>query len=57
MEKMTTKEYYIYKSAIETANEEKDKDSLRKIQKQLVAKYSLDSDDVKSLLKLFKYTV
>ena len=57
MEKMTTKEYYTYKSVIETANEEKDKDSLRKIQKQLVANYGLDNDDVKQLLKLFKFTV
>lgn len=57
MEKMTTKEYYIYRSSIEAANDSNDKESLRQIQKQLVAKYGLDSNDVKNLLKLFKYSV
>lgn len=57
MEKMTTKEYYIYRSSIEAANDSNDKNSLRQIQKQLVAKYGLDSNDVKNLLKLFKYSV
>jgi len=57
MEKMSTKEYYLYKSAIEAANDTKDKESLRQIQKQLIAKFSLDNDDVKALLKKFKYSV
>lgn len=57
MEKLSTKDYYIYKSAIEAANDTQDKDSLRQIQKQLVAKYGLDNDDVKQLLKYFKYSV
>lgn len=57
MEKMTTKEFYLYKSVIETANEEKDKEALRHIQKQLVCKYGLDNEDVKTLLKYFKYSV
>lgn len=57
MEKMTTKEYYIYRSSIEAANDSNDKESLRQIQKQLVAKYGLDCNDVKNLLKLFKYSV
>ena len=57
MEKMSTKDYYIYKSAIGAANDTHDKESLRQIQKQLIAKYGLDSDDVKQLLKLFKYSV
>ncbi len=55
--KMETKEYYTYKSAIEAANDSKDKEALRQIQKQLVAKYGLDNDDVKALLKLFRYSV
>ncbi len=57
MEKMTTKDYEIYKSAILTANEEKDKDALRKIQMQLVSRYGLDNDDVQRLLRLFRYSM
>lgn len=57
MEKMTTKDYEIYKSAILTANEQKDKDALRKLQMQLVSRYGLDNDDVQRLLRLFRYSV
>ncbi len=57
MEKMTTKDYYTYKSAIEAANDSDDKKSLAQIQKQLVARYSLENSDVTALLKMFKYTV
>lgn len=54
---MTTKEYYQYKSAIETANASKDKEALRQIQKQLIANYGLHNNDVQALLKKFAYTV
>lgn len=57
MQKMSTSNYYKYKSAIEAANDTKDKEALRQLQKQLIAKYSLDNDDVKQLLKYFKYSV
>lgn len=57
MEKMSTKDYYTYKSTIEAANDSNDKEALRQIQKQLVAKYGLDNNDVKQLLKQFKYSV
>ena len=57
MEKLSMKDYYIYKSAIEAANDTQDKEALRQIQKQLIAKYGLDNDDVKQLLKYFKYSV
>lgn len=56
-EKMTSKDYDIYKSAILTANEKKDKDALRSIQMQLVKRYGLENEDVKYLLKLFAYSV
>ena len=56
-EKMTTRDYDRYKSAITTANELKDKDSLRKIQMQLIARYGLNNKDVQYLLKLFAYSV
>lgn len=57
MEKMTTNDYYRYKSVIETANDTQDREALRQIQKQLVAKYGMDNRDVQALLKKFKYTV
>ena len=57
MPKMTTDDYYKYKSAIEAANDTQDKEALRQIQKQLIAKYGLDNDDIKQLLKYFKYSV
>ena len=55
--KMTAKEYELYKSAILTANDSKDKEALRKIQMQLIANFGLDNDDVRHLLKLFRYNV
>ncbi len=57
IEKMTTSDYYKYKSAIEAANDSQDREALRQIQKQLIAKYGLDNDDVKQLLRYFKYSV
>ena len=55
--KMSTDDYYKYKSAIEAANDTDDKEALRQIQKQLIAAYGLDNDDVRRLLKYFKYSV
>ena len=57
MDKMTTNDYYKYKSAIQAANDTKDKEAVRQIQKQLIAKYTLDNEDVRSLLKLFRVSV
>ena len=54
---MTTQEYKQYKSAILAANDTKDKEALRQIQKQLIANYGLDNPDVRYLLKLFEYSV
>ena len=50
-------EYYKYRSAIEAANDTEDKESLRQIQKQIVAKYGLDNQDANALLKMIRYTV
>ena len=55
--KMTSLEYERYKSAILAANDTDDKEALRQIQKQLIANYGLDNDDVQRLLKLFRYHV
>lgn len=57
MQRMTTEEYYRYRSAIQAANDTKDKEALRQIQKQLIAKYGMDDEDVRTLLKLFRYSV
>ena len=57
MESMTNKDYYSYKSAIEAANDSQDKEALRQIQKQLIAKYTLDNEDVRDLLRKFRYSV
>lgn len=52
-----TNEYYQYRSAIEAANDSQDKEALRQIQKQLIAKYGADDRDVYYLLKMFRYNV
>ena len=57
MENMTAYDYDKYKSAILAANDSQDKEALRQIQKQLIAKYTLDNSDVRYLLKLFRYNV
>ena len=57
MKKMSDRDYYVYKSAIEVANKEEDKKGLAHIQKELVSEYGLENSDVIYLLKLFKYTV
>lgn len=55
--KMTMREYDAYKSAILAANDTQDKEALRQIQKQLIANYGLDNNDVRYLIKLFRYNV
>lgn len=55
--KMTAREYDLYRSAILAANDSEDKEALRQIQKQLIANYGLDNEDVRYLLKLFRYSV
>ena len=54
---MTLREYEAYKSAILAANDSRDKEALRQIQKELIANYGLDNQDVRYLLKLFAYSV
>lgn len=59
-EKMSSKEYNFWSSAIKAANDmnnkEKAKDALKSIHMQLAAKYGY-SDDVKALLKKFSYSI
>ena len=55
--KMTTADYNTYSAAIKTANENEDKKALEQIQLQLIATYGLENDNVRELLKKFKYTM
>ncbi len=54
---MSTRDYFDYKSAIETANSARDKDALKRIKLQLISNYGLNDNDVQALLKKFAYTV
>ena len=55
--RMSDRDWFDYKSAIETANYNEDKDALRKIKMRLIADYGPDDDSVYELLKKFRYTV
>lgn len=50
-------EYNRYLAAIKAANNSADKEALRQIQKQLVAKYGPSDNDVDWLLRQFRYNV
>ena len=52
---MSSSEYSQYRAAIEAANDSQDREALRQIQKQLIAKYGADDRDVYYLLKMFRY--
>ena len=47
MQRMTARDHDKYTSAINAADDSEDKDALRQIQKQLIAKYGLDDEAVK----------
>ena len=55
--RMPTDEYYMFRSAIDAANDTADKEALRQIQKQLIAKYGVDNEDARYLIKRFRYSV
>lgn len=57
MDRMTSSDYNKYLSAIQAANDSADKESLAQLQKQLIARYGLENEDVKQLLKYFRYAV
>lgn len=56
MERLPSKDYNLYLSAIKAANDSQDREALRQIQKQLIAKYGL-CDNVRTLLSHFRYSV
>jgi len=55
--KMSSSDYNKYLSAIKQANSDADKEALSRIQKQLIANYGLNDDDVSQLIKQFRYNV
>ena len=54
---MRANEYNMYLAAIKAANDSADKEALRQIQKQLIAKYGLDDNDADYLIRQFRYNV
>lgn len=52
---MPSSDYNKYLAAIKAANDSEDKEALRQIQKQLIANYGLDNDDVEYLINQFRY--
>lgn len=50
-------EYNRYLAAIKAANDSGDKEALRQIQKQIVAKYGPSDNDADYLLRQFRYNV
>lgn len=57
MERMSSRDYNRYLSAIKAANDSADKEALRQIQKQLIANYGLADKDVDYLIRQFRYNV
>lgn len=54
---MNAYDYNKYLAAIKVANDNADRDLLRKIQTQLIANYGLSDNDVDYLLRQFRYHV
>lgn len=54
---MNASDYNKYLAAIKVANDSADKEALRQIQKQLIAKYGLDDRDADYLIRQFRYNV
>jgi len=55
--KVNSSDYNTYLSAIKTANADGDKETLRRIQKQLISTYGLQDKDVNYLISQFRYNV
>ena len=55
--KMNSSEYNKYLAAIKAANDTADRDALRQIQKQLIANYGLQDNDVDYLIRQFRYHI
>jgi len=54
---MQSSDYNRYLAAIKAANDQADRDALRQIQKDMVARYGLGDNDVEYLIRQFRYNV
>ena len=54
---MRANDYNKYLAAIKAANDSADKEALRQIQKQLIAKFGLSDNDVDYLIRQFRYNI
>lgn len=54
---MNSSDYNKYLAAIKAANDSADRDALRQIQKQLIANYDLQDNDVDHLIRQFRYHI
>ena len=54
---MSSSDYNKYLAAIKAANDSNDREALRQIQKQLIAKYGLDDPDADYLIRQFRHNV
>ncbi len=54
---MNSSDYNKYLAAIKAANDSADRDALRQIQKQLIANYDLQDNDVDYLIRQFRYHI
>lgn len=54
---MNSTDYNRYLAAIKAANDRADREALRNIQMQLIAKYGADDRDVDYLIRQFRYHV
>lgn len=54
---MDATSYNRYLSAIKAANDSADKEALRQIQKDMIARFGLGDDDVDYLIRQFRYYV
>jgi hypothetical protein len=54
---MDATNYNRYLAAIKAANDRADREALRQIQKDMIAKYGLSDNDVDYLIRQFRYHV
>lgn len=57
MRSMSSQDYNRYLAAIKAANDSEDRDALRQIQKDMIARYGLGDNDVDYLIRQFRYNV
>lgn len=54
---MPSSDYNRYLAAIKAANDSADKDTLRQLQRDMIARFGLGDDDVDYLIRQFRYNV